>query len=77
VLTARGAVLDRAENLHAPLVQDMDELAAGLSDAECDAIGRYLTTVAELTERHAERLDRQLRQQQRELSASPTPGLST
>ena len=75
LLTASRAVVERAEEVYAPLVEEMDELAFGLSDDERVVIARYLTAVAELSERHAERLDTLLREKQRDAFGERAPGL--
>jgi DNA-binding MarR family transcriptional regulator len=75
ILTASREVLERAEELYAPLVGDMNELAARLEEAERAVVGRYLAEVAELSERHAARLDDLVREEQREVIAPPAPGL--
>jgi DNA-binding MarR family transcriptional regulator len=77
VLTASRTALDRAEELYASLVRDMDKLAGALSDVEREAVGRYLTAAAELAERHADRLDRRQTKQQPDIIAPPTAGLWT
>jgi DNA-binding MarR family transcriptional regulator len=75
LLTASRAVLDRAEELYAPLVEEMNAVALRLTEAERVVIGRYLAEVAELSERQAERLDDLAREEQREVIAPPAPGL--
>jgi DNA-binding MarR family transcriptional regulator len=75
LLTASRAVVERAEEIYAPLVEDMDELALGLSDDERAEVARYLTRVAALSERHAERLDTLLREKQRDAIGERAPGL--
>jgi DNA-binding MarR family transcriptional regulator len=75
ILTASRAVLERAEELYAPLVEEMNELAARLGDADRAVVGRYLAEVAEASERHAARLEDLVREEQREVIAPPSPGL--
>jgi DNA-binding MarR family transcriptional regulator len=75
ILMASPEVLDRAEQLFRPLVQEMDVLAVRLSDAQRTVIGRYLTEVAEVTEDHAGRLHAIAREEQRETVAPPAPGM--
>jgi DNA-binding MarR family transcriptional regulator len=75
VLTASRAVLERAEELYAPLVEEMNELATRLTGTERAVIGRYLTEVAALSERQAGRLQDLARTEQREVVAPPAPGL--
>lgn len=75
LLTAGPAVIARAEELYGPLVTGMNELAARLSEADRAVIGRYLTTVAELSEHHAQRMRDRARTEERELLSPPAPGL--
>jgi DNA-binding MarR family transcriptional regulator len=75
ILTASPEVLERAEQLFLPLVQEMDALAVRLTDAQRTVIGRYLTHVAALTEEHAGRLQAIARDEQREAIAPPAPGI--
>jgi DNA-binding MarR family transcriptional regulator len=75
LLTASEAVLERAEELYAPLVEELNELAVRLTDSDRGIIGRYLAEVVESSERHAARLDDLVRDEQREVVAPPSPGL--
>jgi DNA-binding MarR family transcriptional regulator len=75
LVSASRAVLERAEELYAPLVQEMNELAAQLTDAERALIGRYLSAVVELSERHAARLCELLREHYRDVIVPPARGL--
>jgi hypothetical protein len=52
-------VLRRAEDFYAPLVEHIDALANQLTDSERSLVGRHLTLVAEVIERHARRLPRE------------------
>lgn len=74
LVSASDAVPERAEALYAPLVQEMDQLAAQLTDAERALIGRYLTAVAQVSERHAARLHELLREHECDVIAPPAPG---
>jgi DNA-binding MarR family transcriptional regulator len=75
LLAASESMLERAEKLYAPLVEAMNELTAQLADPERASIGRYLTDVVQLSERHAERLQDLVRSDQHEDVAPPAPGL--
>jgi DNA-binding MarR family transcriptional regulator len=77
ILTASPAVLERASELYAPLVSDMNELAESLTAEERAMIGRYLADVVELFERHASRLLDLVRAEEREVVSPPAPGLWT
>jgi len=77
LLTASGEVLERAGALYAPLVADMNALAAALPADERAIVGRYLTDVAELSEQHARRLRDRARAGEREPVSPPAPGLWT
>jgi DNA-binding MarR family transcriptional regulator len=77
VLTASASVLERAQRLYAPLVEAMNELSSRLSAPERAVVGSYLRDVAQLNERHADRLHALARTEQREIVAPPTPGLWT
>jgi DNA-binding MarR family transcriptional regulator len=75
ILTASPAVLARASAIYAPLVASMDELAEGLTADERSVVVRFLTSVVELFERHAMRLQDQVREEEREIVSPPAPEL--
>jgi DNA-binding MarR family transcriptional regulator/20S proteasome alpha/beta subunit len=75
LITASDQVLERAQEFYAPLVQEMNALAARLDDDDRAIIGRYLTEVAELSEEQAERLSELARTERRAVVAPPSPGL--
>jgi DNA-binding MarR family transcriptional regulator len=75
LLTASSDVLQRAQELYAPLVTEMDALAGRLPDAQRVAIGRYLAEVAELSERHARLVHADAEAEQHAVVAAPAPGL--
>jgi DNA-binding MarR family transcriptional regulator len=57
VLEPDGAAIARLLRALAPLVADLDDLVAGFTDAERDAITRYLVEVAARIRTHASGLD--------------------
>jgi DNA-binding MarR family transcriptional regulator len=75
LITATRSILERAGDVYAPLVQELDDVAARLGAGERVVIGRYLSEVVAVSERHAERLDAAARSEPEELVAAPAPGL--
>jgi hypothetical protein len=75
LLTASPSIVAQAEELYAPLVRDMDEVSQRLTDEERAAVGRYLSEIAAVSERHAERLQAAARAESIEVVAAPAPGL--
>lgn len=75
LLTAAPAVIARAEQLYAPLVAGMNELAARLSETDRAVVGRYLSKVVEMSEHQAQRMRDRARTEERELLSPPSPGL--
>lgn len=75
LLTATATVVESAEQLYAPLIAEMDEVAERLSDEERAIVGRYLTAIVAVSERHAERLDAPVRADDTDAVAVPAPGL--
>ena len=75
ILTPSASVLESAGEVYAPLVQDMDAISSRLSPAEREVIGRYMTEIAGISERHAEALDNAARAQPDHAVAAPAPGL--
>jgi DNA-binding MarR family transcriptional regulator len=74
-LTASASVLERAGAVYAPLVEDMDAVSARFSGEERQVIGRYMTEIAHVSERHADSLDSAAREQPDETVAAPSPSL--
>jgi hypothetical protein len=68
-------VLERAGAVYAPLVDDMDAVSARFSSEEREVIGRYMTEIAHVSERHADSLDSAAREQPDEAVAAPAPSL--
>lgn len=75
LVTATRPTLERAAEIYAPLVRDMDQIAARLSVEERAVVGRYLADVVAVSERHAERLDAAARSEPANVVAAPAPGL--
>jgi DNA-binding MarR family transcriptional regulator len=71
ILTASGSILERAEELYAPLVDEMNALSERLSESERAAVGRYLEDVVELFERRAEAVQEVPGPDQREIVQMP------
>jgi DNA-binding MarR family transcriptional regulator len=72
-LTARSET--RASEAFAPLVAELDRLAADLPDADRAAVGTFLARVAEAAERHAEAASRAVDDRDRAVIGEPVPGL--
>jgi DNA-binding MarR family transcriptional regulator len=75
LLTATPSILAAAEQVYAPLVKEMDEASARLTDHERAIVARYLAEIAAVSERHAERLDAAVRAESADGAAAPVPGL--
>jgi DNA-binding MarR family transcriptional regulator len=75
ILTPSASVLERAGEVYAPLVDEMDAVTARFSHEEREVIGRYMTEIAGVSERHAESLDSAAREQPDQAVAAPVPGL--
>ena len=75
LVTATETIVASAEAVYAPLIAEMDEVAVRLTDEERAIVGRYLTAVAEVSQRHADRLDAALRAEEADIVAAPAPGL--
>ena len=75
LLTATPSIVERAEVIYAPLVQELDEVSARLTDEQRSVVGGYLEEIAAASERHAERLDTTARAESTEVIAAPAPGL--
>jgi DNA-binding MarR family transcriptional regulator len=75
LVRATPSILAAAERVFAPLVADMDEAAAQLTDRERSLVARYLGEIVAITERHAERLDAAVRADAAAFVAAPAPGL--
>jgi DNA-binding MarR family transcriptional regulator len=75
LLTATEAIVASAEELYAPLIAEMDEVSERLNDEERAIVGRYLTAIAAVSQRHAERLDAAARADDADVVAVPAPGL--
>jgi DNA-binding MarR family transcriptional regulator len=75
ILTPSASVLERAGEVYAPLVQDMDAVSSRFSAEERQLIGSYLTEIASVSERHAESLDSVARARPEKSFAEPAPGL--
>jgi DNA-binding MarR family transcriptional regulator len=75
ILTPSASVLERAGEVYAPLIDDMDAVSARFSQEERDLIGRYMTEIAHVSERHAESLDSAAREQPDQSVAAPAPSL--
>jgi DNA-binding MarR family transcriptional regulator len=65
----------RAEELYAPLVQELDEAAAALDEHEREIVARYLAGIAETGEAHALRLARSAELERPQVPRVPVPGL--
>jgi DNA-binding MarR family transcriptional regulator len=65
----------RATEAFAPLVAELDRLAAELSDGDRAAVGTFLGRVAEAAERHAEDAARAVDARARAAIGEPVPGL--
>jgi DNA-binding MarR family transcriptional regulator len=72
-LSAEGAA--RAEAAMAPLVEDLDRIAAALEPASRRAVGAFLREVAEVSERHAAHLRDEAGLAGTALASAPVPGL--
>jgi DNA-binding MarR family transcriptional regulator len=75
LLTASDSIVARAEEIYAPLVDDMDEISDRLPEDVRIAVGEYLTEIAVVSEQHAERLDSTERAESADTIAPPAPGL--
>jgi DNA-binding MarR family transcriptional regulator len=75
ILTPSESVLERAGEVYAPLVDEMDAVTARFSREEREVIGRYMSEIARVSERHAETLDNAAREQPDQAVAAPAPGL--
>ena len=75
LLTATPSILAAAEQVYAPLVEEMDEASARLTDQERAIVGRYLAEIAAVSERHAGRLEAAVRAGSADVVAAPAPGL--
>jgi DNA-binding MarR family transcriptional regulator len=73
ILSPSASVLERAGEVYAPLVDDMDAVSARFSSEEREVIGRYMTEIAHVSERHAESLA--AREQPDHAVAAPAPSL--
>jgi DNA-binding MarR family transcriptional regulator len=76
VLRATPGILERARNCLAPLVGELDAVAARHTPGECQTIGRFLEEIVAVSERHAASLVTSARQAERDRAAAvPDPGL--
>jgi DNA-binding MarR family transcriptional regulator len=75
ILAPSRSVLQRAGEVYAPLVDELDAVTARFSREEREIIGRYMTEIASVSERHAESLDSAAREQPDQAVAAPAPGL--
>ena len=75
ILAPSRSVLQRAGEVYAPLVDDLDAVTARFSGEEREVIGRYMSEIASVSERHAESLDNAAREQPDQAVAAPAPGL--
>jgi DNA-binding MarR family transcriptional regulator len=66
---------DRAAQLYAPLVRDLDAATAALGDSERRAVAEFLARVAEIGEVHAEELVRSAELERPQVPRVPVPGL--
>jgi len=64
-----------ATEAFAPLVAELDRLAAALPDSERSVVGEFLGHVAEAAERHAEDAERAVEARDRAAIGEPVPGL--
>jgi DNA-binding MarR family transcriptional regulator len=65
----------RASEAFAPLVAELDRLAAALPESERSVVGAFLGHVAEAAERHAEDAERAVDARTRAAIGEPVPGL--
>jgi DNA-binding MarR family transcriptional regulator len=65
----------RATEAFAPLVAELDRLAAELPDGDRTVVGTFLGRVAEAAERHAEDAARAIDARARAAIGEPVPGL--
>ncbi len=72
-LSAMGE--ERAAELYAPLVRELDAATAALRPAEREVVAGYLARVADLGEAHADRLVESLERERPKLIPVPVPGL--
>jgi DNA-binding MarR family transcriptional regulator len=76
VLRATMGVLERARTCLAPLIAELDTIAARQTAGERQTIGRFLEEIAVASERHVTRLTQSARQVERDrVAAVPDPGL--
>ena len=75
LLRLTPAAVELLSTFLAPLVEELDDAAAGLSDEEQAAIERYLERVASATEAFADRLRDQIADESQAINAIPAPGL--
>ncbi|MGH2967494.1 MAG: MarR family winged helix-turn-helix transcriptional regulator [Solirubrobacteraceae bacterium] len=72
-LSAQGE--QRAAELYAPLVSDLDEAAESLSERERAIVAGFLARIAELGESHADELLRAAALERPQVPRVPVPGL--
>jgi DNA-binding MarR family transcriptional regulator len=66
---------DRAGELYAPLVRELDEAAAALAEPERQIVAGFLARVAEIGEAHAAELMRSAELERPQVPRVPVPGL--
>lgn len=75
ILTVSPETVERASEVYAPLVEEMDAIANQYTDEERAMLGRFLTEIVLSAEGQAASLDSATRSEQEHIVAAPEPGL--